>query len=288
VRAAAICNPVAVTDPERLRAELKRHRAGPELIWLETTESETGAAQTRQALEQGAELVLVCGGDGTVAACAGALVGTGTPMALLPVGTGNLLARNLDLPMKLPAAIDVAFGPARRTIDVLESGGARFLVMAGLGLDAAMIRNTDDRAKDRYGWPAYLAGGAKALRRTRPVHYEVRVDNAPAVRRSGLGVLVGNVGQVQGGVALLPDADPSDGLLDVIVLAPRSKRDVAVLIWRIVRRDPGGGTQASVLRGRSVRILADRAVPLEFDGDYAGEQRSLTVTVLPGAVVVCG
>jgi diacylglycerol kinase family enzyme len=209
-------------------------------------------------------------------------------MALLPVGTGNLLARNLGLPMDLPAAIDVAFGPARRTIDVLESGEARFLVMAGLGLDAAMIRNTDERAKSRYGWAAYLAGGARALRRTRPTLYEVQVDDAPAVRRAALGVVVGNVGQLQGGVALLPDADPSDGLLDVIVLAPRSMRDVAVLIWRIARRDPGGGTQASVLRGRRVRIVADRAVPLEFDGDYAGERQSLTVTVLAGAVVVCG
>jgi diacylglycerol kinase (ATP) len=184
--------------------------------------------------------------------------------------------------------IDVAFGPARRTIDVLETAEARFLVMAGLGFDAAMIGNTDDRAKARYGWPAYLAGGAKALRRTRPVHYEVRVDDVPPVRVRGHGVLVGNVGRLQAGIALLPDADPSDGLLDVIVLAPRRKRDVAVLIWPIVRRDPGGGTQASVLRGRNVRILADRPVPVEFDGDYAGEQQSLTVTVLPGAVVVCG
>lgn len=288
MKAAAICNPVAVKDPEGLRAELKRHDAGPELIWLETTESETGAAQTRQALEQGAELILVCGGDGTVAACAGALVGTGIPMALLPVGTGNLLARNLDLPMELAAAVETAFGPARRTIDVLESGQTRFLVMAGLGLDAAMIRNTDERAKGRYGWPAYLVGGAKALRRTRRVTYEVQVDDAPVVRRSGLGVIVGNVGRLQGGVALLPDADPSDGLLDVIVLAPRSMLDVVVLIWRIVRRDPDGGTQARVLRGHSVRIGAGDSVPLEFDGDYAGERRSLAVTVLPGAVVVCG
>jgi diacylglycerol kinase (ATP) len=101
-------------------------------------------------------------------------------------------------------------------------------------------------------------------------------------------VLVGNVGELQGGMALLPDADPSDGLVDVIVLAPRGWLDVLLLAWRIVRRRPDDGPQALIAQGRRVEIRADRAVPLEFDGDFAGEQQTLTVTVLPGAVTICG
>ncbi len=288
MRLAVVCNPVTVDDPDSLRTELKRRDARSGLIWLETTEQDPGAGQTRQAVDAGAELVLVCGGDGTVAACAGVLVGTGVPMALVPTGTGNLLARNLDLPLDVPTALDRAFGGRRRTIDLLDAEGRRFAVMAGLGFDAALIRDTGQQAKKHHGWAAYVVGGLRALRNTPRARYEVRVDQRPVHHVRALGVLVGNVGRLQGGIAVLPGADPSDGLLDVIVLAPHGWRDVLVLAWRILRRRPNEGPQAQISRGRRVEIRSDRAVPLQFDGDYAGEQEELTVTVLPGAVAVCG
>jgi diacylglycerol kinase family enzyme len=288
VTLAVVCNPVTVDDPEELRTELKRRDATSDLLWFETTEDDPGAGQTRQALDAGAEMVAVCGGDGTVTACAGVLAGTGIPMALLPTGTGNLLVRNLGLPLNVPAALDRAFSGDRRTIDLLEADGKRFTVMAGLGFDAALIRHTGEQAKKRHGWAAYVAGGLRALRSTPRAWYELRVDSAPRRRIRALGVLVGNVGELQGGMALLPDADPSDGLVDVIVLAPRGWLDVLLLAWRIVRRRPDDGPQALIAQGRRVEIRADRAVPLEFDGDFAGEQQTLTVTVLPGAVTICG
>jgi diacylglycerol kinase (ATP) len=288
MRLAVVCNPATVDDPESLRAELKRRDATSGLIWLETTEEDPGAGQTRQALDAGAELVLVCGGDGTVAACAGVLAGTGVPMALVPTGTGNLLARNLDLPLDVPPALDRALGGRRRTIDLLDADDRRFAVMAGVGFDAALIRDTDEQAKKRHGWVAYVGGGLRALRSTPRARYEVRVDQRPVHRIRALGVLVGNVGELQGGITVLPGADPSDGLLDVIVLAPHGWRDVLVLAWRILRRRPNERPQAQLSRGRRVEIRSDRAVPVQFDGDYAGEQEELTVTVLPGAVAVCG
>jgi diacylglycerol kinase family enzyme len=288
VTLAVVCNPVTVDDPEELRTELKRRDATSDLVWFETTEDDPGAGQTRQALDAGAEMVAVCGGDGTVTACAGVLAGTGIPMALVPTGTGNLLVRNLGLPLDMPAALDRAFGGDSRTIDLLEADGKRFTVMAGLGFDAALIRDTGERAKKRHGWAAYVAGGLRALRSTPRAWYELRIDSAPWRRIRALGVLVGNVGELQGGMAVLPDADPSDGLVDVIVLAPRGWLDVLLLAWRILRRCPDNGPQALIAQGRRVEIRADRAVPLEFDGDFAGEQQTLTVTVLPGAVTICG
>jgi diacylglycerol kinase (ATP) len=289
VKLAVVCNPVTVDDPEELRTELKRRDAMSGLIWLETTVKDPGAGQTRQAIDAGAERVLVCGGDGTVAASAGALAGTGVPMALIPTGTGNLLARNLGVPLDVPTALDQALGANARPIDLLQaSDGRRFAVMAGLGFDAALIRDTDEEAKKRYGWAAYISGGARALRNTRRACYEVRIDDGAPYRLRGLGVLVGNVGELQGGAAVLPDADPADGLLDVIVLAPRGWADVLVMVWRILRRRPNEPPRAMIQRGRRVEIRADRFVPLEFDGEYAGERDALTVTVLPGAVAVCG
>jgi diacylglycerol kinase family enzyme len=239
------------------------------------------------ALRKGADLVLVCGGDGTLAACAAEMAGSGVPIAIVPVGSGNLLARNLGLPLELGPALDVAFGTGRRRLDLLESDDRRFIVMAGLGFDAAMIRDTDETLKDKVGWPAYIIGGVRALRGSRHVHFEVTMDDGPASRRRGVGVLVGNVGRLQGGVAVLPDAQPDDGLLDVVVLTPRRLRDWPVLALRILARRTDSGAQAEIVRGRTVRISAERPLPIEYDGDSAGTATELTVGVLPGAIVVC-
>ena len=283
-----MCNPTTLDDPEGLRTELKRRDATSGLIWLETTQEDPGAGQTRQALDAGVERVLVCGGDGTVAECAGVLAGTGVPMALVPTGTGNLLARNLGLPLDIPTALDQALGATVRTLDLLEADGRRFAVMAGLGFDAALIRDTDEQAKQSHGWAAYFLGGLRALRNTPRVRYKVRVDDGRPHHVRALGVLIGNVGELQGGTAVLPDADPSDGLLDVIVLKPRGWADVLGLAWRILRRHPNDGPQAMIRRGRRVEVRAGRAAPVEFDGEYAGEHKTLTVTVLPGAIAICG
>lgn len=281
---AAVINP-AKLNPDELKPAI-RERAGAEVGWWLTTEQDPGGGQTRQAVADGAKLVLVCGGDGTVAACAGALVGTGVAMAVLPDGTGNLLARNLGIPLELSEALEVAFAGSDRQLDVLAAGDLRFLVMAGLGLDAALIRDTDEQLKRRLGWLAYLGGFVRAIRRHRAVRYEIRLDDQPPLRQRAIGVLVGNVGQLEAGITLLPAAAPDDGKLDVIVLKPRTALDWPVLAGRILRKRPSAGRQADVLSGRRVRITAARPVPFEFDGDFVGERTELDVTVLPGALLM--
>jgi len=100
-------------------------------------------------------------------------------------------------------------------------------------------------------------------------------------------VLVGNVGRLQGGLAVLPEARPDDGLLDVLMLTPHTVRDWPMLALRILLRRPASGEQAQVLRGSRVQITADRSLPLEYDGDDAGNSTGITVRVLSGAIVVC-
>lgn len=287
-RVAAVLNPIKIADLPALKAAI-RERCADEPDWYETTEQDTGGGQARSAVEAGAELVLVCGGDGTVAACAGALANTEVAMAMVPVGTGNLLARNLGIPLTVPEALDVAFGPDQRVLDVLETGEQRFVVMAGLGFDAALMRDTDEQLKDRIGWLAYVGGMAKAFRRTPRARFSVSIDDGPAETRQAIGVLVGNVGQLQAGITLLPDASPDDGQLDVIVLAPRTFKDWPALVWRILRRRPDSGRQADVRRGKTVRISSPVEVPVEFDGDFRGSATELRVEVLPSALVLrCG
>ena len=291
---AVIVNPTKVSAAEQV--ELRRavfecaERSGAgEPLWLETTKDDPGRGMVAEALRAGARLVIACGGDGTVAACAGALADADPTVALavVPYGTGNLLARNLGLPAAPAAALDVAFGQARRSVDVLDAGDRRCVVMAGLGFDAAMMRETDEDLKARIGWLVYLGGLVRALR-TPHIRFSVQIDEQPPVERVGVGVLVGNVGKLQGGVELLPDAAADDGLLDVIVLAPRRRAlDYVALVWRLLRRTASDGPSALVLQGKAVVVRADRAIASEFDGDLADERSELAVQLLPAALTVC-
>lgn len=291
---AIILNPTKVDDEAELIDDVRRRcrEAGePDPLVLRTTTEDPGAGLIARGLEQGVELFVVCGGDGTVASCASGLAGTADPhavaMAIVPYGTGNLLARNLDLPLDREAALDIAFSGARKLLDVLATPDDRFVVMAGLGFDATMMRETKQTAKERFGWPAYLGGLTRALRRTPRARFTIDVAGSQTVRFTGIGVLVGNVGTVQGGVAVMPDADPSDGRLDVMLLAPRKPSDWGVLVLNLFRGHPASGRQAALLSGTSVRIVVDQAVPYELDGELAGELSELTVEVLPSALSVC-
>ncbi len=284
---AAVLNPAKIDDLAALKAAITEHCGHEQPRWFETTPEDTGGGQTAAAIAAGARLVLVCGGDGTVAACVGALAGTGVAMAIVPVGTGNLLARNLGIPLDLGQALEVAFGDDERVIDVLEAAsGQRFTVMAGLGFDAALIRDTDEKLKMRFGWLAYLGGMARALRRSPHAQFSIAVDDGLPLRTGAIGVLVGNVGQLEAGITLMPDASPDDGHLDVIVLKPRTMGDWPALAWRILRRRANAGRQADILRGKRVTISSDVPLPIEFDGEFRGDATELRVEVLPAALTL--
>src|ERR1041384_4945094 len=107
--------------------------------------------------------------------------------------------------------------------------------MAGMGFDAKMLEATNETTKARVGWPAYIVGAVRHLR-DRPMRVSIRIDDQPPRRRRARTVLVANVGRLQGGVRLLADAEPDDGLLDVAVLTPRTLRNWAALGWGLIRR----------------------------------------------------
>lgn len=287
VRSAVVVNPVKV-DPEELRRTVTDALATagwPEPIWYETTVDDPGHGQARRAVEAGVEVLFVCGGDGTVMSCMGALVGTDVAMAILPGGTGNLLAANLGLSTDLAAGIEVAIERGRRLLDVGEVDGRYFAVMAGMGFDAKMLEATSETTKARIGWPAYVVGAARHLR-DRPMRVLIRIDDQPPIRRRARTVLVANVGRLQGGVRLLTEAEPDDGRLDVAVLNPRRLRHWISLGWALVRRServPG----MEVFRGRRVQIVSNRNQPRELDGDLIEPARALRVQVRPKALWLC-
>ncbi|BCY11434.1 diacylglycerol kinase family protein [Actinoplanes sp. L3-i22] len=286
LRSAVVVNPVKVPDLDNLRRTLTESLPGwPEPIWLETTAEDPGAGQAAQAIRDGAELVFVCGGDGTVMACVGALAGTDVALAVLPAGTGNLLAANLGLGTDLATGIEVVRQGGRRRIDVGCVGEQSFAVMAGMGFDAQMLDATNDTAKKHVGWLAYVAGAVKHLR-DRPMRVTISLDDGPAFTRRPRTVIVGNVGRLQGGMRLLQEAEPDDGRLDVAVLSPRSLRHWAALAWGVLRRR-SSVPRMETFTAATVAIRSSRPQPRQLDGDLIDPGTELLVTVRPKALLLC-
>jgi YegS/Rv2252/BmrU family lipid kinase len=261
--------------------------AGLEVLWLETTPEDPGQGLTAKALAEGVDLVMAQGGDGTVMACVTGLAGTEVPLAVLPGGTGNLLATNFDVPAELDGAVEVALHGDRVRLDVAAMDDDRFVVMGGVGFDAAMLRDADPRLKERLGAVAYVLSGFKHLRR-RVTRFRLRLDDRPPVERTGQGVLVGNLGRLQGGLPVMPDARPDDGLLDVAVLQTRTVADWLALAVRVLLRRRHKDPQLELFTARRIEIDCDRPQPVERDGDPLDTPRDhLVIEVVPGALTLC-
>ncbi|MGV9319952.1 diacylglycerol kinase family protein [Streptomyces sp. NPDC003660] len=296
-RVAVVVNPTTVDESARdeLRRVLAQH-GHQEPVFIETTAADPGGGQAAQALDEGAELVVVCGGDGTVRAAADRLVGSGVPLAVVPFGTGNLLARNLGLPLTPAEALDAALGGAPRVIDVARVEGdglpaTHFAVMSGVGLDAAMMKHAEehDRAKAMLGWPAYVLAAPKAMRGPR-MGLSVRLDGGQPLRRKARMVLVGNTGELQGGLRLIPDAEPDDGVLDLLILDPRGPggwlRTASTLLLHRKRDGGADAGQPEFHTFRRAEFTFDAPEPREIDGDPVGTGTRLSVEVVPGALTV--
>jgi diacylglycerol kinase family enzyme len=287
-RAAVVVNPVKLDDPEKFRAAVCSAMAThgwDEPMWLETTAEDPGEGQARAAAEAGVDLVLACGGDGTVTASATGLAATGIPLAVIPLGTGNLLARNLGLPIDLGDALTAALTGGNRQLDVGVANGSLFLTMAGLGLDAKMLDSASEPVKKRFGWGAYVAAALRHLR-DRPMRVRLATDSGPPVRRRASGVIVGNVGALQGGLPLLPDAEPDDGRLDVVVLNARGWGSWLAVAAHVLLRRSDATDQVMRWTFVELRIDLDRAHLWELDGEVMGRTRQLVVTIRPGTLLV--
>ena len=289
MRVAVVFNPVTGGgDPADRRRDTQEalERAGLEVLWLETTKEDPGQSLTAKAVAEGVGLVMAHGGDGTVMACVTGLAGTEVPLAVLPGGTGNLLATNFDIPSDLDEAVQVAVAGDRVRLDVGAMDDDRFVVMGGIGFDAAMLRDADPKLKEHMGAVAYVLSGFKNLRR-RPTRFRLRLDDRPPIERTGQGVLIGNLGRLQGGLPVMPDARPDDGLLDVAVLQTRTVLDWLALAARVLlrrRKDP----QLELFQARRVEIGCDRPQPVERDGDPLDTPRDhLVIEVVPKALTLC-
>ncbi len=314
--AVVIYNPTKSADWDYLRETLSNAASDaslPEPVWVETTAEDPGPGQARQAIEDGASVVIAAGGDGTVRAIAQELTGTNIPLGLLPVGTGNLLARNLDLPLgEARAMAIIALTGKNRPIDVgwmevpvveeqplvedgqkvAEPGKHAFVVMAGIGFDADIMAQADEQAelKAKLGWLAYLKAAVPHLLAPK---LEATITTGPkerSVTTDARSVMFLNCGELVGGIVMDQGAKFDDGWLELAVLDTRG----GLIGWiDLVRRvglkglglkalDFAGVSPAGDLdmhRIRQCTVTTHDVHQIQVDGDVLGYANHVTASI---------
>lgn len=309
--AAVVYNPIKVDLPaikEVVAAEQAAAGWG-ETLWFETTAEDPGKGATEAAIAEDVDMIIVAGGDGTVRAVAEAVSEHDVSLALLPSGTGNLLARNLKLTLDdLEHSIHSAFTGDDRQIDLAMVEMRRedsrvdrhaYLVMAGFGLDAKMLANTDDELKAKIGWLAYVKAIVLALRDKNQLRIRYKLDAERTRSMRAHTVIIGNCGSLQANVLLLPDAAVDDGQLDIVLLRPEGlvswAQIISKIIWengvlsrtRLGRKFRTKEVEAlNYIRGERFTMTVSRPELIELDGDEFGRATAIRTWVEPGKLTV--
>ncbi len=270
---------------EELRTTLAIHGID-DPIWYEVPKSRLAPERAKKLLKKGADLIFVWGGDGTVQRVIDAVAGAPVAVAILPAGTANLFATNLGIPKDIAEAVEIGLNGPRRQLDVGLMNGERFGVMAGTGLDALMIRDADAGLKDKIGRLAYVWTGAKNVRRS-SVKMRIDVDGATWFKGKASCLLVGNVGDVIGGISAFPDAQPDDGRLNIGVVTASGAVEWLRTLSRSAVGDVQGSPFVETTTGEVFDVRLDKAIPYELDGGVRKKAKRLKCKVEPGAITVC-
>lgn len=290
---AFVINPVAASHASRLKKRCQDEAFSrgwvPRFLGYDPAHSDGGLHRQVRAFAEGNEgddrLVVAVGGDGTVRRCAGAVAGTGAPLAIVPRGTGNLFARALGLPARLDEAFAVGFEGRDHWVDLGCADGQTFAAMAGIGIDAAVVGSTPRMFKDHLGWMGYALAALPQLGHS-PHEMLVRIEGREPVTTRAQCVVVGNVGIMPGGFGIFPGARMDDGLLDVGVLYPKSVLGWALMARTMVSKGHFADRYFAHYRGERVEVTAADELPRQLDGDLIAPGRGLVLSVRAAALRV--
>lgn len=257
-----------------------------DLLWYEVPKSRKAPKKAKQALKEGAELIFVWGGDGTVQRCVDALAGSKAVVAIVPAGTANLLAQNLEIPRDIEEAVRIGFEGKRRKIDLGRINGEHFAVMAGVGFDAEMIADADRGLKERLGKLAYIWTGLRhAGGSTTPT--QVKIDGTDWFDGEASCVLLGNVGTITGGIEAFDDAKPDDGWLEVGVATARSKLEWGRLLGQMATGRSDESPFVRITRARKVTVKLGTPRTYELDGGARATAAKLKADIRSQAITLC-
>lgn len=257
-----------------------------------------GRIQAEKAIDNGADVVAVYGGDGTVKEVASALVGTEVPLLILPGGTGNLVAVELGIDRHLDRACARVCGSHFRTraVDVGKMGEHHFLLRIGCGLETSVVQDATRELKDQFGKWAYVFSALKVLQELPVANYNIVLDDTETFRAKGVACLVANAGKVGlGQISLSPEVNISDGKLDVFFLKKANVPGLMQIAGRMMGLNqkkwsdvvPGLEVLKEVnhWQVKSVLIETDPVLDIQVDGDVVAQTPQL-MRVLPGALTV--
>jgi diacylglycerol kinase (ATP) len=256
------------------------------LLWYEVSKSRKAAKKARRARKSGAELIFVWGGDGMVQRCVDALAGSDAAVAILPAGTANLLAANLDIPRDLAEAVRIGFHGTRRALDLGKINGEHFAVMAGAGFDGALIREADRNLKDRLGRLAYAWTGLQHVK-DGAVPVRIHIDGEKWFDGKASCVLLGNVGMITGGIHAFDDARPDDGWLEIGVATAEGAMAWARTLGRMAVGRSDRSPFVRITRARTADIRFGSPMPYELDGGARDTTKRLKARIHPGALTLC-
>ena len=238
----------------------------------------------RQAAESGIRLVVAAGGDGTINEVVNGLVGTQTALAILPMGTENVLAKERHIPINLPKAVSYIRATKPRTVDVGRIGGRYFLCFVGLGFDAAVVERVKPDVKARMGALAYVMTAMELSFKYHEGNRRVRLTvDGEVHERDFWQIVVGNIQTYGGGLRPCPRASMHDGLLDVVIFP---KTDIPGILHQIVAAATGAHVnlpEMAYFQGKHFLFECDPPVMSQFDGEL-GPGSPLEIEVLPGAL----
>ena len=252
----------------------------------ETRQGDRLAEIVRRRLGEHFDLVLAVGGDGTVSAVSDGLVGSSIPLGIIPTGTGNLIARELNIPHDVEAAVAlIASAPRARKIDAMRIGKRAYVLNASVGISASVIGGTTRESKSRFGRIAYVGTALLKVLTSRPRYLVVEVDGKAHPYRA-VEVAIMNCGQLG---SLFYPSDPDiridDGHLGIWILSMKTIWDYPRYLFGVVAGWPMGHDAHFIRARKTVSIRSNVPLPFQADGDMIGTT-PVEVTVLPGAVMV--
>jgi diacylglycerol kinase (ATP) len=273
---------------QQLREALRRHFPPARLDYVihEARAGEPLAEVVRRQVRDGVRLVVAAGGDGTVSAVCDGLRGSSIPLGIIPTGTGNLVARELDIPLDLDEAVSLLAGPHQtRTMDAMRIGERAYVLNISVGISAAIIDGTSRRSKRRLGRLAYFGTALREVLSFRRWRLVVEVDGRSHPYRA-LDVAIMNGGLLS---AQLYPRGPKiridDGALGVWILSMKTPADYVRHIFGILAGRHRHPHAKFIPASRSVSIRSNTPLPVQADGDIIGST-PIEVTVLPGALTV--
>ena len=294
-RALLITNPVAARHNHRtpLRVAEYLGQSGWSLELAVTTGPGDARELARQGVEAGVDVIAVFGGDGTTMQAVASMVGTGVPLALIPGGTGNLLAGNLRIPGNPTSAARILMTGRRRIIDlgrvILPDGVHYFGVACGAGIDARVMGETAAANKRRWGIGAYFATTFRVLPDLASTPCRITVDGELLEVKCALALIMNCGEMIPPLVRVRPEISPEDGLLDLVTVTADSAWEGLRGLYRVVadgRRTTIRDTPyLRYARGTRFTIESECPMPVQFDGDPVGTT-PITAEVMPRALTV--